>query len=155
MLNHDTDPNTIILVTLAAYERAYTSADRRVLKAALDEANRKEIPADYDPADALPSVMALQTLAADTGAPCTTVDPDTMYPHELHALGNARAKQVCYGKTTDQECPLRRQCRATAINELHGVWGGSSELERAAARRLRARQATRGQATADSEDVAV
>lgn len=72
-------------------------------------------------------------------AACRGMEVDLFFPvgRTGEAVGEiARAKAIC------ARCPVRRQCLAFALasGQHHGVWGGTSEDERAAAsgRRLRA-----------------
>lgn len=48
------------------------------------------------------------------------------------------ARDVCNGDITGQPCPIREQCLLFALvnNELGGVWGGVSEADRKAMRRM-------------------
>ncbi|MFF0745426.1 WhiB family transcriptional regulator [Streptomyces sp. NPDC004111] len=72
-------------------------------------------------------------------AACTEVDPELFFP--VSGLGpgavqTQRAKEVC------GRCRVRRQCLrwALEIGRPAGVWGGTSEQERAAIRRRRRTQ---------------
>jgi WhiB family transcriptional regulator, redox-sensing transcriptional regulator len=65
---------------------------------------------------------------------CVTADPDLFFP--LSSSGpaleqQAQAKAVCAG------CGVRQECLAFALatHQLHGIWGGTSEQERALLRR--------------------
>jgi hypothetical protein len=64
------------------------------------------------------------------GAPCGSADPDAWFPEA------AAIEQV---QRTCQTCPLRRPCLAVGVlgNE-HGIWGGTSRVQRT---RVRARLA--------------
>lgn len=55
---------------------------------------------------------------------CAQVDPGAFFPPKGASL--RPAKRVCAA------CPVRDECLAFAMdnNELHGVWGGLSELDR-------------------------
>lgn len=80
-------------------------------------------------------------------AACRDTDPELFFPignagPALHQLD--RAKQVCAG------CPVRTSCLEWALagGQEAGVWGGTSEDERRALRRMR--QASARPDTADS-----
>ena len=47
----------------------------------------------------------------------------------------AKAKAIC------RTCPYRRPCLEWGIDEIYGVWGGTSRDEREAIKRARARKA--------------
>lgn len=68
-------------------------------------------------------------------------DPELFFPEKGGAaLAQAKAaKAVCNGKDGLPVCPVREQCRETALgdNERFGVWGGMSEQERTKERRRR------------------
>jgi WhiB family redox-sensing transcriptional regulator len=68
-------------------------------------------------------------------AACTGIDPELFFPSRGESADPARA--VCAG------CPVRAECldHALANVEMFGVWGGTSERERRAIRRNRARAA--------------
>ena len=62
-------------------------------------------------------------------AACQSADPDLFFP--VSSSGQsleqvAKAKAICAG------CRVRRECLAFALrtHQVHGVWGGMSELER-------------------------
>lgn len=68
---------------------------------------------------------------------CLDEDPELFFPigHSGPAvLQVEEAKRVCAG------CEVREQCLEWALDagQEHGVWGGLSEVERKALRRLRA-----------------
>lgn len=77
----------------------------------------------------------LQPLLAD-GEPdwahalCTQTDPDAFFPEK--GQNPNRAKKVC------ARCPIRTGCLTYALdNDIRfGVWGGTSENERRALRRV-------------------
>lgn len=66
---------------------------------------------------------------------CSQTDPDSFYP-ELGASSEP-AKAICY------RCDVRTECLEYALdnNEIHGIWGGTTERER---RKLKSERATRG-----------
>lgn len=78
-------------------------------------------------------VRVTRTLAAEVwaewfvGAPCGSADPDAWFPE---ATAIEQVQRTC------QTCPLRRPCLAVGIlgNE-HGIWGGTSRIQRTRARR--------------------
>lgn len=45
-----------------------------------------------------------------------------------------------YAKTICKECPFIRECRESAVGELHGVWGGTDPYQRHLERRRRSRR---------------
>ncbi|MFJ3597933.1 WhiB family transcriptional regulator [Streptomyces sp. NPDC090126] len=67
-----------------------------------------------------------------TAAVCAGVDPELWFPE----TGDSRPARICQG------CPVRQQCEEYAavlegdcgLPYRHGVWGGTSAKERAAAR---------------------
>ena len=87
---------------------------------------------EYAPDMALGSMAELADLAIAVNAGCLSTDPDAMYPDAGDKRGNLNAKRVCHG------CPIRETCGATAIThrERYGVWGGITEDERAAIKRV-------------------
>jgi WhiB family redox-sensing transcriptional regulator len=60
---------------------------------------------------------------------CRHYDPALFFPHGLEGVQEAQA--VCAG------CPVKQECLefALATNQVHGVWGGTSERERVRIRR--------------------
>jgi WhiB family transcriptional regulator, redox-sensing transcriptional regulator len=65
---------------------------------------------------------------------CVTADPDLFFPLSSSGPGleqAARAKAVC------ARCVVRQPCLefALATQQLHGIWGGTSEEERILLRR--------------------
>jgi WhiB family transcriptional regulator, redox-sensing transcriptional regulator len=73
--------------------------------------------------------------------PCTTVDPDVFWP--VATGGGADATAELKAKTAEavricRRCPARAECLAWAVkHERDGIWGGTTEGERAAMRRRR------------------
>jgi WhiB family redox-sensing transcriptional regulator len=67
---------------------------------------------------------------------CRGMPPETFYPSDGPG-GVITAKNICWGRDGQGECPVRAECLAYALeyDERFGVWGGTSERER---RRLRA-----------------
>ena len=63
---------------------------------------------------------------------CRTMDPDIFYPHD--GVGVDKARKIC------GECAVQSECLEYALEreDIHGVWGGTSERERR--RILRARR---------------
>jgi WhiB family redox-sensing transcriptional regulator len=69
-----------------------------------------------------------------SAAACRSADPDLFFPISASrpALEQAaKAKAIC------ATCQVRRECLAFALRtgQVHGIWGGTTEDERAAARR--------------------
>lgn len=62
---------------------------------------------------------------------CAEVDPGIFYPDKGESL--RPAKSIC------ARCPVQAACLAYALenDEYWGVWGGSSEYDRAKARKAR------------------
>ncbi|WP_128381525.1 WhiB family transcriptional regulator [Streptomyces cavernae] len=80
-------------------------------------------------------------------AACLRVDPDLFFP-----LGNGRLTlaQIYEAKAVCGRCPVVEQCLnwAVQVGQVEGVWGGTTESERRAMRRCRARQVNGTVATA-------
>lgn len=72
-------------------------------------------------------------------AACRQEDPELFFP--VSQIGPARTQEAV-AKAVCASCGVRQQCLdyALAIDELHGIWGGTGEDER---RRLRASLAAR------------
>ena len=67
---------------------------------------------------------------------CADVDPELFFPEPGQAAQIAEAKGWCTGTATAPECPLRSTCLQVALRRgEHGVWGGTTEDERAELRR--------------------
>ncbi|GGW41101.1 WhiB family transcriptional regulator [Streptomyces xantholiticus] len=79
-----------------------------------------------------------QALDAETGdfrahGLCAQTDPEVFFPESGSA---AAAKRVCLA------CSVRRECLEYAIEHgERGVWGGTSEKQRTAIRRVRTKDA--------------
>ncbi|MQY07755.1 WhiB family transcriptional regulator [Actinomadura macrotermitis] len=68
------------------------------------------------------------------GARCRDADPELFFAKAAERAAIASAKRICAG------CPVREQCLSQALEDesLEGIWGGTTERERTAARlRLR------------------
>ena len=70
-----------------------------------------------------------------SAAACRSAEPDLFFP--ISASGPAleraaKAKAIC------RTCRVRPECLAFALRteQVHGIWGGTTEHERAAARRV-------------------
>ncbi|MDH6553743.1 WhiB family redox-sensing transcriptional regulator [Streptomyces sp. SAI-117] len=67
-------------------------------------------------------------------AACRDVDPDLFFP-----IGTAGLTlvQIDEAKAVCARCPVRERCLqwALAVGQVEGVWGGTTESERRAARR--------------------
>jgi WhiB family redox-sensing transcriptional regulator len=63
-----------------------------------------------------------------------SADPELFFP--ISASGPAR-EQAAQAKAICAICRVRRECLTFALRtgQLHGIWGGTTEDERAAARR--------------------
>jgi WhiB family redox-sensing transcriptional regulator len=68
---------------------------------------------------------------------CVREDPDLFFPDPQDLAGQEAAKAIC------AQCDLRQQCRGWAVTHgvRFGVWGGTTEQERAADRRRRRKAA--------------
>ena len=68
-------------------------------------------------------------------AACLHTDPELFFP--ISASGPAR-EQAAEAKAICAICPVRRECLTFALRtgQLHGIWGGTTEDERAAASRM-------------------
>jgi len=64
-------------------------------------------------------------------ATCRTSDTSIFYSHDGER-GQARAHRVQAAKAICRRCPVLMQCRthALATAEVHGIWGGLTEIER-------------------------
>ena len=62
-------------------------------------------------------------------AECRRVDPEVFFP--VSGIGPART-QLTRAKAVCARCGVRQKCLefALATDEVHGVWGGTSEDER-------------------------
>jgi WhiB family redox-sensing transcriptional regulator len=69
-----------------------------------------------------------------SAAACRSADPDLFFP--ISNSGPA-LKQAAKAKAICATCRVRRECLAFALRtgQVHGIWGGTGEDERAAARR--------------------
>ncbi len=67
-------------------------------------------------------------------AACRSADPDLFFP--ISDSGPA-LEQVAKAKAICATCRVRRECLAFALRtgQIHGIWGGTTEHERAAVRR--------------------
>ena len=70
-----------------------------------------------------------------SAAACRSADPDLFFP--ISATDPA-TRQIARAKTICAACRVRRECLAFALRteQVHGIWGGTTEHERAAARRV-------------------
>ena len=69
-----------------------------------------------------------------SAAACRSADPDLFFP--ISDSGPA-AKQAAEAKAICATCRVQRECLAFALRtgQVHGIWGGTTEDEREAARR--------------------
>jgi WhiB family redox-sensing transcriptional regulator len=69
-----------------------------------------------------------------SAAACRSADPDLFFP--VSDSGPAR-EQTAKVKAICSACRVRRECLAFALRtgQIYGIWGGTTELERAAVRR--------------------
>jgi WhiB family redox-sensing transcriptional regulator len=69
-----------------------------------------------------------------SAAACRSADPELFFP--ISASGPAR-EQAAEAKAICAICRVGRECLTFALRtgQLHGIWGGTTEDERAAARR--------------------
>ena len=80
-------------------------------------------------------------------AACLSADPELFFPLSDQGPARdrtARAKRICFA------CPVRLPCLDFALEsgQAHGVWGGTSEDERARMRRSAARARRSGNGVA-------
>jgi WhiB family redox-sensing transcriptional regulator len=68
-----------------------------------------------------------------SAAACRSADPDLFFP--ISDSGPA-LEQAAKAKAICATCGVRRECLAFALQtgQVHGIWGGTSEHERATAR---------------------
>jgi WhiB family transcriptional regulator, redox-sensing transcriptional regulator len=69
-----------------------------------------------------------------SAAACRSADPDLFFP--ISDSGPAR-EQAAKAKAICATCRVRRECLAFALRtgQVYGIWGGTTEHERATARR--------------------
>ena len=69
-----------------------------------------------------------------SAAACRSADPDLFFP--ISDSGPAR-EQTATAKAICATCQVRRECLAFALQtgQTYGIWGGTTEHERAAVRR--------------------
>lgn len=69
-----------------------------------------------------------------SAAACRSADPDLFFP--ISDSGPA-LEQAAEAKAICATCRVQRECLAFALRtgQVHGIWGGTTEDERAAARR--------------------
>jgi WhiB family transcriptional regulator, redox-sensing transcriptional regulator len=69
-----------------------------------------------------------------SAAACRSADPDLFFP--ISDSGPA-VEQAVTAKAICATCRVRRECLAFALRtgQVHGIWGGTTEDERAAVRR--------------------
>ena len=82
-------------------------------------------------------------------AACLDADPDLFFPVGTTGPGldqTDQAKRIC------QACPVRKRCLASALElgAAAGIWGGTTEDERRALRRVPARHHPRALKEGDS-----
>lgn len=65
-------------------------------------------------------------------AACRDEDPELWFPV---GTGPLAQRQIAQAKALCRRCPVRDECRADAAP--YGIWGGTTEDERDAARRQR------------------
>jgi WhiB family redox-sensing transcriptional regulator len=67
-----------------------------------------------------------------SAAACRSADPDLFFP--ISNSGPAR-EQAAKAKAICAACRVQRECLAYALRtgQIHGVWGGTTERERAVA----------------------
>jgi len=64
-------------------------------------------------------------------ASCSDSDPELWFPLPTDEETTAYAIKVC------NDCPVKAECLefASSLGVVHGIWGGTTELERTAARK--------------------
>jgi len=84
----------------------------------------------------IPTRPGINTMAEawdwQLSARCRGEDPDVFF-HPEGERGGERRRRQRRAKALCAECPVRRQClrHAMKLPEAYGVWGGTSEDERA------------------------
>ena len=78
-------------------------------------------------------------------AKCRGEDTEMFFPPRDKALYKPiadKAKAICWGKDGRPPCPVRKECLKEALvnEELHGIFGGLSHLERNAVERKMRKQ---------------
>jgi hypothetical protein len=90
-------------------------------------------------------VLHLRQEAPDwTSAKClgqaTGPDNDPWFDNEADGFSNdtEEAREFCNGTVDGRVCPIRERCLLFALvnNERFGVWGGTSEVDRRAIRKM-------------------
>lgn len=73
-----------------------------------------------------------------SAAACRSADPEMFFP--ISDSGPAR-EQTAKAKAVCATCRVRRECLGFALRtgQMHGIWGGTTEYERAAAWRRASR----------------
>ncbi|MGH3277659.1 MAG: WhiB family transcriptional regulator [Trebonia sp.] len=81
--------------------------------------------------------MSYRTTDWHRAGACATMDPDLFFPI---ATGTVAAQQAAEARRVCAVCRVRRQCLEFAMENLeaHGIWGGTTQEERARARRKEA-----------------
>lgn len=94
---------------------------------------RREHPPPFSPDKAAPSRLGRLREIVTRQAACRGTDPETFFP-DREQESRAYTHAVTAAKAICARCPVRRECLhlALATPETHGVWGGTSEDERAA-----------------------
>jgi WhiB family redox-sensing transcriptional regulator len=85
--------------------------------------------------DDLPGQLPAPGEWAEHGACVDHDNPDLWFPTNSHQA--REAIEICH------TCPVERDCleHAIRVGEIHGIWGGKSERERARIRRTARRGA--------------
>lgn len=84
-------------------------------------------------ADESPTTPLLADGAWRSAAACRSADPDLFFP--ISGSGPA-LEQAAEAMAICATCRARRECLAFALRtgQVHGIWGGTTEDQRAAAR---------------------
>ena len=71
---------------------------------------------------------------------CRGMDVEVFF-HSPNERGPIRAEREAFAKKVCSTCPVREAClrHALSVEESYGIWGGTSESERAAVIRARHR----------------
>lgn len=83
----------------------------------------------------LADFVGVDTTSWRLEAACRDTDIRLFFPEQHDTRTTVTAKQIC------ATCPVQPQCLAEGLMEEHGVWGGTTELERRKIRRARRRAA--------------
>lgn len=82
----------------------------------------------YEETDPIVGVVLGRDIDWQMDAACSGTDVEVFYPEKGESP--KPAKRIC------RRCPVRADCLEYAIDDPHGVWGGTSDRERRRLRKL-------------------